>query len=288
MDNIIQQHFQLRHRPLGVRNKLYLLLHGPGSWLLMVSTLLFIFSLLLDVEASLVDYGKFSISQTQQARGTVVDTFDTNLEVNERTVNGIVFNYNINGIEMQNTSFAREWYPKSGAPVQIEYLNEDPSKARIRGTSYSQYGLFALIVLCIAMVLFVFALYRLRLNFLWIKLLQMGTVAKARLVNKRRTNMMINNQPVMALEFAFEDKSGKQHQWTMKTHLSSDLTDDKQELILYNENNPSVSPVLLDQMPERPDIQAVGKWKPLSIIKLLRALVIKVGIPLLIIWLFLV
>lgn len=86
-----------------------------------------------------------------------------------------------------------------------------------------------------------------------LRLLTHGIPAMGRLVDKKPTNVQINDTPVIAMTFQFHTVDGRQARCVAKTHLTRDLEDDAEEPLVYDPLDPAQA-VLLDDLPGKPRI----------------------------------
>jgi len=86
-----------------------------------------------------------------------------------------------------------------------------------------------------------------------LRLLTRGIPAQGRFVGQTKTNVMINDTPVMAMTFEFNTVDGRTARCAAKTHETRELRDDAEEPLVYDPEDPSVA-VLLDELPGRPRI----------------------------------
>lgn len=105
-----------------------------------------------------------------------------------------------------------------------------------------------------------------------LRLLTHGIPAQGRLVERKGTNVMINDTPVIELVFEFKTVDGRAARCSTKTHLTGDLADDAEEPLVYDAGDPSLA-VLLDDLPGKPRInessvvrsEAGGTWRLVAI-----------------------
>lgn len=90
-----------------------------------------------------------------------------------------------------------------------------------------------------------------------LRLLTHGIPAQGRLVDRKMTNVSINDASVMAMTFEFKTVDGRQARCVAKTHLTRDLEDDAAEPLVYDAQDPSLA-VLLDDLPGKPRITDSG------------------------------
>lgn len=86
-----------------------------------------------------------------------------------------------------------------------------------------------------------------------LRLLTHGIPAQGRFVGQTRTNVQINDTPVMAMTFEFKTVDGRTARCVAKTHETRELRDDAEEPLVYDPEDPA-NAVLLDELPGRPRI----------------------------------
>lgn len=113
-----------------------------------------------------------------------------------------------------------------------------------------------------------------------IRLLRSGRPALGRLVDRRTTNVSINDEPVIALTFEFTTEDGLRARVVERTHRPQLLEDDEEPL-LYDAQWPERA-ALLDHLPGAPRVDSRGrlhvKLGPRTVLPLLLPLVVIIAI----------
>jgi hypothetical protein len=91
-----------------------------------------------------------------------------------------------------------------------------------------------------------------------IRLLRSGRPALGRLVDRRATNVTINDEPVIALTFEFTTEDGATARVVERTHRPQLLEDDEEEPLLYDPQWPERA-ALLDHLPGAPRVDGRGR-----------------------------
>jgi hypothetical protein len=91
-----------------------------------------------------------------------------------------------------------------------------------------------------------------------IELLRSGRPALGRLVDRRETNVTINDEPVIALTFEFTTEDGLRSRVVERTHRPQLLEDDEEEPLLYDARWPERA-ALLDHLPGAPRVDSRGR-----------------------------
>jgi len=97
----------------------------------------------------------------------------------------------------------------------------------------------------------------LRKGLLGLRLLRRGVPAVGKLVADEKTNVFMDDRPVRRLRFLFTLPDGRPFGATAWTEMTKRLTDQGEEPLLYDPEDPDVS-VLLDDLPGRPRIDDAG------------------------------
>lgn len=91
-----------------------------------------------------------------------------------------------------------------------------------------------------------------------INLLRSGRPALGRLVDRRETNLTINDEPVIALTFEFTTEDGATARVVERTHRPQLLEDDAEEPLLYDAGWPERA-ALLGHLPGTPRVDSHGR-----------------------------
>ena len=231
---------------------------GPGSWLFILALIVLYVSFNMRVRDSAADLYAFRNSPTTGA--VIAWTGYAGLEINERDVYAVEFNYQVDGITYTGQSFATRSLPAAGKVVSVEYNKYQPQISRMKGTKYSKWGMVAFIPFGIGMILFSITSYRWRTTARWWNLMKEGMITESVLESMQETGTEVNDKPVMKLTFCFEDQWGKIQQYVVKTTKYGDITDEETELILYNRENPK-SAMLIDEFPLDLALNANGHFE---------------------------
>ena len=247
-----------RERPMCAGLRLKLLMQGTGATLLRVW--LFIFAVVVGsgmLSAAVVEV-VFWVFPVKVVQGGVRDSLRTNVTINDKAVSEIVFAYPVGEETWIRSSYGLEWWPEDGSVVTVEYIPWSPSWSRIRGTTYSKWGVFSVGVAVIMLVLGVVALARLRQSWLQTQLLISGTLGEARLVETEWIPAGEGREPSKRLTFRFV-AGGETHDFTVTTNDDASITDDLKEPILYQEGS-SIRPLLVDEIKDPPELEGQS-WR---------------------------
>ncbi len=250
---------------------------------------IFAFGLILTMLFKVPDALKsFSLlgAKTELATGTIIDVYRTNVEVNDRDVFGVLYQFETpNGDSYEKASYSNQYVHESTKEVIVKYIAKNPEISQAVGYDYSPGGYIIFLVLVFPgvglMILFTGFRKGIRAN----DLLGTGVYTTGRLVSQGRTGVEINDQPVFKLQFEFSDTTGCTHILTEKTHNIEKLTDDVQEGLLYDRRKPSYA-VLLDNLPAKFKVNDAGNLEVLDGSEIVSALLSLIVPAIVIIYLF--
>lgn len=203
--------------------------------------------------------------------GKVKDVQATNAKVNGLRVKAIHFEYPCRDHLQRGISYTTDAPPALGSAVPVECTRSLPAQARIRGMRTAMLPspiAFVLVFPAIGALLLVIGVV---LGWRRAQLLQNGLLARGQLVDSRPTNTQINNQRVHELTFLFRDASGAPRRGKVRSHRLAALTDESEELLLYDPSSERI--VLWDMLPSRPELDREGRFLPVGIGQLAPVLV---------------
>ena len=195
------------------------------------------------------------------ASGTVTGWDRTNTSVNEQPVYTTSYTFRTpDGRDIPGTSYASGRWLESGTEVTVEYVDTDPTRSRISGMRTSVGGGIVLLVFLFPVIGAALALGDLARRRSALRLLRHGTMTRGVFDTMEATSTRINEQPVMAITFRFEDEYGTEHTAVAKSHQTARLRDEPHELIVYDPLNPNDASVL-DELPCQPRVGADGNFE---------------------------
>ncbi|MCU4174447.1 hypothetical protein [Carboxylicivirga sp. N1Y90] len=179
----------------------------------------------------------FSESMEIQGKVTAVNTIHYTFS-NHYTYG---YDYEVNDSNLGyafGASFDKRTDLKEGDKVTVEYVKSDPSIHRIKGMRNSFVIDTTVIYLLVSLVGFIFLAYGLRNTRKFLKMVKNGYVTTASLSEKPTTNL-IEGSRYIVLKFAFMTKGGQSVEFVKQLTNAKNILDDEEELIVYNENDPS-------------------------------------------------
>ena len=198
----------------------------------------------------------------QQMAGKVVEVETTNVKINSSRVLAVHFEVRTGERPVRGVSYTRHHPPAVGDEVRVERARTQKAPMRIVGMSTHMAPAALHLVVLLPLVgacLAVFGIWR---NMRRLRLLRLGEVAQATLLERKPTNTVVNGRRVQALTFGFVDGTGKQRRVTARTHRPEHVMDEPTETVLYDPQ--ASTAVLLDDLPGRPERDEQGNLLPAS------------------------
>jgi len=199
---------------------------------------------------SLVDFQSFKFNENSPTiEGQIDNVEPTNTTINNARVIKYYYSFTLpTGEKYSGESFSTRNL-QNDKNVIIQYIENDPTIARIQGTSNGEVDFWVLfITLPFVFIGFMFVFIRLKKGIQSVYLLQYGEIAYGVLIEKSPTSTRVNNQMVYKLVFEFEANDGVLYKAVAKTHKTADLEDEEREKLVYDTKNPAKS-VMIDELP---------------------------------------
>lgn len=216
-----------------------------------------IFFWVFSLESDLMNIRKFS-GELEEAKGRVTVVRGTGAIVNGKEVEEYTYEFWTPQGLFKGQSFSREQHYNRQNEVEIEYVENNPAKNRIKGLRTAEYGIaVGLLPLVVPFIGFLMIFLGIRGGQQTIKLLKYGNVGYGRLFKKAATGREINDQVVYQMFFEFEAADGKKYHVETNTHEAHLLEDEEVEVLLYNKSNPEEA-MMFDSMPGEPQSDAEG------------------------------
>ena len=188
---------------------------------------------------------------TGRAAGRVTRVVSTGASENETPISENHYEYSVAGERFHGMSYATGDSATEGADVTIEYDQGDPRRSRIQGMRRGMFGPLVLLVSIFPAVGLIFlipgTISGRRRNYL----LRNGVLAMGKVVDRRPTNVTINDRPVWEVVFEFHDRHGQRRECTARAVDTSRLEDEAAEALLYDPGNPAKA-YAIDEAPARP------------------------------------
>jgi hypothetical protein len=143
--------------------------------------------------------------------------------------------------------YANSYQP--GQEINIEYLKNSPEVSRFTGKDRQNYDqiMFLAGIGCI-IIGFLFIYPSSRRTRRERKIIMAGEPAEGKLVYAEPTNTRINEQPVYKLTYEFFTASDRAHKCSIRSHLIRNLSEEHNELLIYDPANPTRA-IVVDTLP---------------------------------------
>lgn len=193
--------------------------------------------------------------------GKILKSEGTKFSIDRSAVYGFTYTFkDSKGIPQKGISYSNWQRYKPGDTCIIEVARFNNSLTRIQGTGRTPVGLFGLFPVLFLIIGLMMVLSRFRKGFRTIRLLSKGCFAYASYTHTEKASDLIktrarsspkateeNGRIVYRVYHTFETIDGQKYEIYTDTSYPKDLHDQKQELLVYNPNNPSDA-ILLDSM----------------------------------------
>lgn len=185
--------------------------------------------------------------QLVESQGRVTAVERTGASENENDIYAVHYAYEWNGANHEGVSYAFHGNAQPGEPVPVEVAASRPEVSRIVGLRYRKFSALVSFVLLFPLIGFGMVVYTLGRGLRNIRLLAHGLPARGTLVEKRTTNVRINEAPVYELTFRYRDRDDREQQGSIRTLHTAPMEDEAQERLLYDPKRPRHI-VLLDDL----------------------------------------
>ena len=196
--------------------------------------------------------------QTVYTEGRVTSIEDTSSRENRRDIYAIHYAYEWNGASHTGVSYTFIPETAPGMPVSVEVVTSSPEVSRIRGLRYRRFGAAVVFVSIFPLIGLGMVLYSMGRGLIHIRVLAQGRPARGTLVDKRETNVRVNNAPVYELTFRFRDHDGREQQGSIRTLHTAPVEDEPHERLLFDPHQPRRI-VLLDDLGRDVRVDETGR-----------------------------
>ena len=193
-----------------------------------------------------------------RATGRVTRVEDTNASENDARISASHYEYSVAGEWFQGKSYSTGGVPAVGDEVTVEYDEDEPRRSRIQGMRRGMFGPFVLIVGIFPAIGLVFLIPGTISGRKRNHLLQHGILTTGTAIDRRPTNVRINNRPLWEVVFEFHDRNGQRRECCARGVDTTRLEDEASEALLYDPDDPSRACVI-DEAPARPSFDLDGE-----------------------------
>ena len=204
-----------------------------------IQTLYGVFSFLMlfvIVFVNQADFSDFTLNSNTTMKGYITNTTKTNSRINKQYVFAFDYTFLVNDKVYNGTSFSTDT-PKNNEVI-IEYLAKNPQNSRITDMRQKTFPFYVSFIAIFPIVVLFILFFGLKKNLKAISLMENGEIGCATFLRMEGTNVRMNNRQVMRVFYEFEDKNGKKHTFSFKSHEPEKITDEAQEMLFYDVNNP--------------------------------------------------
>ncbi len=208
-------------------------------------------------------FGDPFAGQVTTVQGRVVKVEATGARLNESTVFAVHFEYPADDRKQLAVSYTTHAVPNVDANVLVDYVPLQPPAVRIRGMRTALFPAatgFAMIVPAAGLVVLMLGALR---GLRSMRLLRDGQLTRGRLVDSQPTHTRINGLRVYRLTFRYVDDAKNEREGTVRTHRLPLVTDEQEELLLYEPGGARI--LLWDLLPGRPKVDRNGQFLPLGL-----------------------
>ncbi len=188
-------------------------------------------------------------SKTEKTEGKIVDVYSIYYAFFDKYTNA--YDYEIHHPELGSsygTSFGKSDL-KKGDNVIVEYVKDKPTIHRIKGLSNSFITDTTYMYLVILLVGFYFIIVGAKRTRAFLRDVKNGYITKAKLYEKPTTRT-IDETTYIVMKFLFTTKTGDTIKTKKELSNATNLLDDEEEYILYDENDPSNN-YFVDRLPKK-------------------------------------
>lgn len=204
------------------------------------------------------------MGQTETVSGTYQRADMSMATENDVRIYKHIYTYIVDFKEYEGKSYGPLGFYKEGDPVEVKYAKKHTERSYMVGLRRSIFSPWVLFVLIFPIIGLSLVVYQIRKNIHYLRMIRDGHSTKGKRTKKEATGstVTINDQvyPVYAYTFEFSH-NGKTYQAKAKTHQTSRLEDDPEELILFDNLNPDYN-MVFDVATSAPRIDANGYLKP--------------------------
>ena len=190
---------------------------------------------------------KLDLGAVDYVEGIATGHEGTSATSNEEPVYRILFNFKLEDKNYNGECYVVEGYYKTGTPVEVEYLLDDPNIARVVGTDLDTFGYFSVFPLLFPtigfLIFFITVIKTVKKYRKGVRLFINGQYATGKITEIEETGTSVNDDTVMEVTVSF---SGNSMPCTTTYRTLGDDTEKAYSMrssgtevgVLYNMNDP--------------------------------------------------
>lgn len=199
--------------------------------------------------------------EQMRTNGAVTDVVDTRASESNRQIWEVHYRYSVDARAYEGVAYASGGTElESGDVVLVEYLKRDPSRSRIEGLRRGMFGAGVLFVLIFPAIGLIVTILALRYGTRRGRLLSQGVAVYAKFKETRTTNLTVNKRPAYEVIHEYRTLEGELHEASTTTTDVDSLTDDAEEMVLYDPAKPG-SGVPIDSLAPLPQLDEAGGFR---------------------------
>jgi len=198
------------------------------------------------------------MGESKATSGRIIEVDETNMEINERTVWINLFSY----FDEEGNEFVGKGYTtgkrfRANQEIQIEYPVSASDKGRIPDVRTAQFSTWLLLSFLFPGIGILMVYFGIRRGLVDYRILKVGNLTRAKLIDKDATNMEVNDRKVYKLTFEYTANDDKKYTKVIKTHETAEFEDEDFERLFYDPHNP-VNSTLVDDLAGSPEVNDNG------------------------------
>ncbi len=209
------------------------------------------------VFAGNADFSFATFRNPGRTNGRVTNVESTGASENKQTIRAAHYQFSIAGELFEGKSYSTGSTPSEGDVVTIEYDEDNPARSRIEGMRRAMFGPWAAIVAIFPAIGLIFLIPGMRTGIKRNRVLRDGILTTGTPIDRRPTNITINNRPLWEVVYEFHDRNGQRRECCARAVDTTRLTDEPSEALLYDPTDPTKAYVI-DEAPARPTFDANG------------------------------
>ncbi|HMA64387.1 MAG: hypothetical protein ACM31E_04815, partial [Fibrobacterota bacterium] len=189
-------------------------------------------------------------SNSPVTEGIVTSMETTSSSVNDQMVIKYFFTFTTDKTgKISGHSFSEKEPYTEGQTVTIQYCKSNPHIAVIKGTRTGEIPAWIILIMApFFLVGSIMSYFAIRGGLRHLHLITDGVMTKGKYLRRESTNVSINDRPVYKMFFSYKTPDGRSFEMFSKTHQPERLTDEAEEMLIYDPSIPEKA-VAVDSLP---------------------------------------